>query len=68
MDAWGKFTRETRAANGLTPVPSFKESLRHFWCMLAHGAHQTVDEVHPQAAIVRITCHKCRVLWIEPKV
>lgn len=68
MSVWRKFTMATREANGLTPIPGFRESLEHAWCMVAHGAHHTVDDVHPQAAIIRITCTKCRVLWIERKV
>jgi hypothetical protein len=66
MDDWAKFTQETRVANGLTPVPSFKESLGHFWCMLAHGAHQTTETFQPR--MVKITCDKCRIYWIESRV
>jgi hypothetical protein len=61
MDAWTRYTREMRVANGLTPVPSFRESMRHFWCMLAHGAYHTPQELHPQSPMMKITCHKCRI-------
>jgi hypothetical protein len=44
-----------------------KEIWKHFWCMLAHGAHHTVDEIHPQSVMMKITCSKCRVYWTEPK-
>jgi hypothetical protein len=66
--SYRQWVRDTRVANGMTPIPSFRETMRHLWCMIGHGAHHEVDEIHPQSTMVRISCHKCRVIWNEPKV
>jgi hypothetical protein len=64
---WREYVTKIRIANGMSERPSFGETVRHAWCMLAHGARQKVDEIHPQSTGQRISCAKCRVWWIEPK-
>jgi hypothetical protein len=67
-ETWAEYVTKVRLKDGLSAKPSGQETLGHLWCMVAHGRHHNVNEIHPQSPLNRIECTKCRVFWCEPKV